>query len=152
MRDRCSAGMPEPVSPTSHDDPRFLDARDEREPPTLRHRVARVEEEIQEDLLELVLHSLDHRPGRHEFLAHLDPSRLELVLEQRQHVADDDVDVARAAVDLGGTREVQEAVDDLRGAECLTLDLLEHLGLRILGLGAFEQHLREAGDARSAAC
>ena len=47
----------------------------------------------------------------------------------------------------GRPRQVQQAVDDLRGAERLPLDLLEHLRPRIVGLGALEQHLREARDA-----
>ena len=44
-------------------------------------------------------------------------------------------------------RQVQQPVDDLRGAERLALDLLEQPRPRILGIGAFEQHLREARDA-----
>ena len=35
-----------------------------------------------------------------ELLAHLDAAGSQLVLEQRQHVVDDGVDVDRAAVDL----------------------------------------------------
>ena len=39
--------------------------------------------------------------GRESSLAHLDAAGCELVLEQRQHVVDDGVDVARPAVDPG---------------------------------------------------
>ena len=46
-----------------------------------------------------------------------------------------------------GPRQVQQPVDDLRGAERLPLDLLEQPRPRILGIGALEQHLREARDA-----
>ena len=127
MRDSCSAGMPEPVSATSTTAPSSSIARDDRQPAALRHRVARVEEQVQEHLLQLVLDALHDRRRRRELLAHLDAAGLELVLEQRQHVVDDGVDVARAAVDLRRPRQVQQAVDDLRGAERLPLDLLEHL-------------------------
>ena len=48
---------------------------------------------------------------------------------------------------LGRTRKIEQAVDDLRRAERLTLNLLEHLVDGIVGVGAFEQHLREARDA-----
>ena len=51
------------------------------------------------------------------------------------------------AVDLRRTRQVEQPVDDLGGAERLALDLLEHLRLRIVGLGALHQHLHEARDA-----
>ena len=74
---------------------------------------------------------------------------LELVLEQRQHVGDDDVDVddASSIAVRRRPRQVQQAVDDLRRAERLPLDLLEQPRPRILGIGALEQHLREARDA-----
>ena len=94
-----------------------------------------------------------HRIGR-ELAAHLDAADLELVLEQREHVADDRVQIhLDALVRRGaGTRQVQQPVDDLRGAERLPLDLLEQRGLRIARVGALEQHLREAARCRSAAC
>ena len=47
----------------------------------------------------------------------------------------------------GRPREVQQAVDDLRGPERLAFDLLEQPRARILGIGALQQHLREARDA-----
>ena len=81
-------------------DPVLFEPGDDGQPAALRHRVPRVEEQIQEDLLQLVLHALDDRPGRREFLPYLNTSGLELMFEQGQDVADHDVDVARTAVDL----------------------------------------------------
>ena len=72
------------------------------------------------------------------------------MLEQRQHVADDGVEVDRRPLRrIGGvgTRQREQAVDDARGAERLLLDLLEQLGARIARVGLLEQHLRVARDA-----
>ena len=54
---------------------------------------------------------------------------------------------ARSDAPPRGPRQVQQAVDDLRGAERLPLDLLEQPRARVLRVGALEQHLREARDA-----
>src|SRR5471030_235526 len=132
------------------DDAIAFDARGDRQPAAARHRVARVEEEIEEDLLELMLDAEHVHHRRRELAPHLDAADLELVLEQREHVHDDGVEIhfgpfiGRRA----GPGEVQQAVDDLRGAERLPFDLLEQDGPRIGRIGAFEKHLREAGDAR----
>ena len=48
------------------------------------------------------------------FALHLDLRRLELVLEQRERVVDDLVQVDVAELVAAGAREVQQAVDDLR--------------------------------------
>ena len=74
---------------------------------------------------------------------------VELVLEQREDVGDDrvQIDVDPFVRRRAGTRQVEQPVDDLGGAERLPLDLLEQHGLRIVRIGAFEQHLREARDA-----
>ena len=139
--------MPAPVSLTQHDHLIALATRRDRDPAALRHGVARVEEQVEEHLLQLVLDGAHHRPVGLQVLAHLDAGGAELVLEQRQHVVDDDVQVDRARLALRRTREVQQAVDDLGRAERLPLDLLEQAGARVVGIGLFEQHLREAGDA-----
>src|SRR6185503_8847536 len=66
-------------------DDHFLaaDAADHREPSAFLHRVARVEEQVQEHLLELVLHAPHNHRGVRKFAAHLDTAGPELVLEQR---------------------------------------------------------------------
>jgi len=68
----------------------------------LRHGVPRVQEEIEEHLLQLVLDPVDDAIGRHQVLPHLDACALELVLEQGQHVVDDRVQVHGARVDRAG--------------------------------------------------
>src|ERR1019366_9811401 len=77
-----------------------------------------------------------------------DSRHLELLLEKRENVADDGVqiDVDALAALRAWPRQIQQAVDDLRRAERLTLDLLEQYGFRILRVRALEQHLREARD------
>ena len=65
---------------------------------------------------------------------------LELVLEQRQHVGDHDVEVDRRPLvrrrRRSGPRQVQQAVDDLRRTERLALDLLEQPRPRVLRIRA----------------
>ena len=46
----------------------------------------------------------------------------------------------------GGAREVQQVVDDLRGAEALAGDLLQQGGLFFIALELLGEHLRVAGD------
>src|SRR6187397_2053740 len=61
------------------------------EPAALRHGIARIQEEIEKHLLQLVLLALDEDGRFCEFAPDLYPAGSELVLEQRQHIADDDV-------------------------------------------------------------
>ena len=56
---------------------------DDTQPAPLRHRVARVEEQVQEHLLELVFDALHQWGSGREFLADLDAAVLQLVLEER---------------------------------------------------------------------
>ena len=125
-------------------------ARGDRQPAAARHGVPRVQEQVEEHLLELELVA-DHGDAALGQLApNLDAALLELMLEQRQHVADDRVDVDHGA--FGGVRgvragQVQQPVDDAGGAEGLLFDLLEHRGARVRRVRPFEQHLGVAGDA-----
>jgi len=118
-----------------------------RQPSTLRHGITRVEKQIQEHLLQLVLETPNRR-RRSQIPTHLDPAAAELVLEQRQYVTDDRIEVERRRLALGRPRQVQQAVDDLGGAEGLPLDLLQQLGPGISRVCFVEQHLGEARDAR----
>ena len=122
-------------------------ARHDRQPAAFRHGVTRIEEQVQEDLLQLVLDALHQRRHGRQFLAHLDAAGAKLMLEERQHVVDHRVHVDRTAVDLRRPRQIEQAVDDLRRAERLFLDLLEHLRRRIVWVGPLQQHLRVARDA-----
>ena len=75
-----------------HDAAGFHPARD-RQPAAAWHRVARVEEQVQEHLLELVLDA-EHRDGkRGELPPHSDSPDRELMLEQGEDVTDHRVQV-----------------------------------------------------------
>ena len=117
--------------------------------PPLRHGVARVEEQVQEDLLQLVLDAAhDQRVGGE---ARLRTWTLPLrnwcsSSESTSAMTALQVDRRRSSV-CARPRQVEQAVDDLGGAERLPLDLLEQLGPRVVRIGALEQHLREARDA-----
>ena len=56
----------------------------------------------------------------------IDLRGLELVLQQRERVANDLVEVGLAELGGGGAREIEQAVGDLGGAEALLGDLVEH--------------------------
>ena len=56
---------------------------------------------------------------------------VELVLEQREHVEQDLVDVERLELGAARAREVQQVVDDLGRAEGLLLDLLQERPARV---------------------
>ena len=127
--------MPAPVSDLDDRAP-SLDRRGTVSQPP-RHRVAGVEEQVQEHLLQLVLDALHATGWSASSLRTLMLLLLELMLEQREHVVDHRVQVDRAGVDLRRTRQVEQAVDDLGRPERLPLDLLEHLGARIVGARAF---------------
>ena len=120
------------------------------EPAAAAHGVSGVQEEVEEHLLKLELEPDDaHRLGV-EFAAHLDAALLELVFEQRQHVGNDHIEIDDSSLRLfrgAGPRQVEQAVDDARGAEGLLLDLLQHRCARIRRVGVLQQHLRVAGDA-----
>src|SRR5436190_460596 len=63
-------------------------ARGHREPAPARHRVACVQEQVQEYLLQLVLDAADDHGLAREIAANLDAADLELMLEQCEDVAD----------------------------------------------------------------
>src|SRR3954453_23434730 len=125
------------------------DARRHREPAAARHRIAGVQEQVEEHLLQLVLDAADDHGLARQIAANLDAADLELMLEQREYVADHRIQIDLYAI-IGrrsGTGEVQQPVDNLRGAESLPFDLLEEDGSRVVRIGTVEQHLRETRDA-----
>ena len=138
--------MPDPVSATSATTRVAVKPGGDREPAADRHGVARVQEQIEEYLLELVLDPAHRNRRVGELAPQLDLADLELMLEQGEHVADDGVDVhdGRLTARCARPRQRQQPVDDLGGAERLTLDLLEQRRPRIRRVGVLEQHLREA--------
>ena len=96
-----------------------------------------------------MLDAVDQQRLLREFAAHLDAADLELVFEQRVDVIDDAIQIDRRplAARRPRPRQRQQAIDDLRGAEGLALDLFQNLRLRIGRIGVLEQHLRVARNA-----
>ena len=68
-----------------------LDAGLHRQPAALRHRIPRIQKQIQKHLLQLVLDAGDQRRRRAQLAPHFHLARHQLRLEQRQHIADDGV-------------------------------------------------------------
>jgi hypothetical protein len=97
----------------------------------------------------LVLDTHDRDRHRGELAPNFDAADLELMLEQREYVGDDGVQVDALWLVRFSTlsRQTKQAIDDLRRAEGLPLDLLEQPRLRIARVGSFEQYLGEARDA-----
>ena len=97
MRARCSAGNAGTGVRDFSDDPIVFDAGRHEQPAAARHRVAGVQKQVQEHLLKLVLDADDRDRRFGELAPDLDAADLELMLEQREHVGDDGVqiDVAR---------------------------------------------------------
>ena len=150
MRASCSDGMPEPVSATSAIDASPSTRVDDRQPAAARHRVARVEEQVQEHLLQLVLDA-EHRHRRRRQLApHLDAADLELVLEQREHVGDDRVEIdvhPFASPACPGRDRFSRPLTILAARNVCRSIFSSSTRPRIGRIGALEQHLREARDA-----
>ena len=148
MRARCSAGC---RCRCRHlgDDLLAFDPGGDGQPAAARHRVARVQQQVEEDLLQLELVSRATTRAGGQLAPDLDVALLELVLEQRQHVADDGVDVDRCALRRRGVgpRQVEQAVDD-RAARNVCFSIFSRIRVsdrpdrRLL-----EQHLRVARDA-----
>ena len=81
-----------------------LETGGNRQPATARHRVLGIQEEIEEHLLQLVLHADDDHRRVGQLPSHLDAVQLELVLEQAEHVADDGVQIDWSAIAGAGRR------------------------------------------------
>src|SRR5579859_1853199 len=79
---------------------------------------------------------------------HLDVRGFELVLEQRQGLGDDLVQVDFVELRGAGAREVQQVVHYLRGAERLARNLFQQRGEPGIAIDLLGGHLRVAGDYR----
>ena len=75
-----------------------------------------------------------------------DVCSLELVLEQVKRVANDGVDVDLSEGRAAGAGEVEQAVDDLRGAEGLLGDFVEQRADAFVAAHLFGEHLRIRRD------
>src|SRR5437868_180809 len=92
----------------------------------IRHRILGVQEEIKEDLLQLAAVAHDAREISIEITLDVYSSRFELVLEQRERVLNDTVQIKQLEFAAAGAREIEETVDDLGSAECLLRDLFQN--------------------------
>src|SRR6478736_10361959 len=93
--------------------------------PTRRHRILRVQEQIQKDLLQAPGVSLDGRKVIGKFALNRDARSAELMIEQGQRVEHNAVDVYIPELCAAGAREVEQVADDFRRPEGLPRDLLE---------------------------
>src|SRR3712207_5290603 len=106
--------------------------------PALLHRLLRVEEEVEEDLLELVGARADLRELRVELAHDLDARLLHLLLDEDEGLLDelvrlDPLDLARAA------REPEHLADDVRDALGLLAGHLQELAVLLHVLARREQ-------------
>src|SRR5580698_795684 len=113
-----------------------------------RHGIFGIQEQVQEHLLQSSRIPLNGRQFGLEYILHLDLGYLELVLQQSQGVGDYFVHVDVTDLAAAGAREIQQVVDDLRGAEGLPRDLLEQASLLRISLQLLAQHLGVGGDYR----
>ncbi len=73
---------------------------------------------------------------------------LELVLEQRERVANDLVQIGLAELGRRSAREIEQAVGDFSGAEALLRDLVEHRPEARIAAHLLGEHLRVGRDDR----
>src|SRR5215469_3616897 len=98
-----------------------------------RHGVFCVEEQVQENLLQLAGVAEYRRQLRVQIRHYLYACSLELMLQERQRILNYPIQIDIVELSTRGTREVQQAIDDLRRTERLLGDLLQQFGL--LGVG-----------------
>src|SRR5581483_11173498 len=111
-----------------------------------RHRVSRIHEQVQENLLQAPGVAGDERKMLAQFVLYADPRGLELMLEQGQGVGDNLVDVYASKLRGAGAREIEQVVDDLRGPETLPGNLLEQAAFLRVSLQLLGKHLRVRRD------
>ena len=114
--------------------------------PAVRHRLARVRDQVEEDLLELVRAARDGRAGVVVGVDELDALVRVRAPDEIDRGADDVFE--RHDMTLFGVlaREVEERADDLLDLEARLLDQLEPLARFRARLGLLEEELRQAED------
>src|SRR6266851_1124216 len=110
------------------------------------HRVLRVQHQVQDYLLQLATIPMNARKLRIQVCFDANLSRLELVLQQRNRIVEKFVEVDAGKLRSAGAGEVEQAVHNLRSAEGLLRDLLEHGCKTFIIAHMFREHLRIAGD------
>src|SRR6185369_11291579 len=110
--------------------------------------VARIQEQIQEYLLELVRRSAHGRQSFTQLLDDLDLRRLQWMRYQRQCFFDYAVNVEVSDFGGAGAREVQQIIYDFTGTERLLHDLFDDPLARIAFGHLLRQHLDVIRDHR----
>ena len=112
------------------------------------HGVARIHEKIQENLLQPRGGAEDRRQIALEALHDVDARGLEGMLDQRESLFDDGIQIHFDEFGGAGAREIQKIVDDLGSAEGLLHDLVNGLLPRIVRGNLLGEHLDVIGDDR----
>src|SRR5271170_6708710 len=113
-----------------------------------KHRILRVQHKVQNHLLQLALVAVNACELRIEVHFHANLRRLELMLQQRHRIAQQIVQVHARELRAAGTREVQQAIHNLRRTEGLLRNLFKHRSEPFVVAHVLGQHLRIAGDDR----
>ena len=113
-----------------------------------RHRILRIQKQIEKDLLQLARVTENARQVRLKRYFQLHPRGLELVLEQGKSVVDNLVQIQLAEFGSAGARKVQQPIHDLRCAERLLSDFVEQRTQPLIAANLLGQHLRIGGDDR----
>src|SRR5262245_8995015 len=110
------------------------------------HCIARIDDQIQEYLLQFPGVAESDGAFCSKLLFDADTAALQLMVKQRKRIGNELVNV-----DLGEFRgirpgEIQQAIDDLRGSECLLCNLFKQLVPAVFRTNFLAQHLRIAGN------
>ena len=112
------------------------------------HGIARIHEQVQKDLLQLVIRAQHRRQFLLQVPRHLHVRRPERVRDQGQRFFDHGVQIHFGKFRRAGARKIQQVVDDLAGAERLLDDFVDQLMPRIAAGQLLRQHLDVVGDHR----
>src|SRR5579864_29274 len=105
------------------------------------HGVLGIQKQVKKHLLQLAGVALNGGQMIVEFGMHLDARGLELMFQQGKGVADDFVDVNLGEFGAAGAGEIEQVVDDFRGAESLARDFIQQGGFALVALHLLGQHL-----------
>ena len=123
--------MPQPVSATTTVTPSVPERRGERQRPAHGHRLAGVERQVEQHLLQLVLVARQGGQLAPEVLDDGDLAELLLTAHQQHGLPDDLVEVELGALDRRLPREVEQPADNLAHPRRLPQDRVEVLAVLV---------------------
>src|SRR6202158_1024047 len=118
------------------------------EHPAAGHGAARVQKQIEKDLLELVGGAAHRRQGIAQLLDDVNLRSLERVRNERKSFFDDAIDVDIGQLGGAGAREIQKVIDNFAGPERLLDDFVDDGVARIFVGHLLSKHLNVVGDDR----